>query len=171
MYGRKSNSIDIVFEDRARTSRYGVPPELIQALNPTESGKLGMIFLQLAQAMISHSTEEGRFQRNRENMNLMSKARPLMERVDRGIKSIEWDVGRGSTLKQAARSAAMSHHISEHVLLQAVHMRAEKSTHLRRVEIDRLIEAGWPDKLIAAHVKCHAATIRRHRKAIQSSIS
>lgn len=171
MYGRKNNSIDIVFEDRARTSRYGVPPELIQALNPTESGKLGMIFLQLAQAMISHATEQGRIQRNSENRNLMWKARPLLDRVDQGIKSIEWDLGRGSTLKQAAESASITHHISEHVLLQAVHMRAEKSTHLRRVEIDRLIEAGWTDKLIAAHVKCHAATIRRHRKVLQSVIA
>lgn len=169
MYGKSNHSTDLVFEHMAKTNRLGVPEELITALHPNQAGKMGLIFLQIGMAMMSHATDDAEYEESSQRVHMLYGARTLLEKIDRGIKQIEIQVGRGDTLKQAVKCAATEYGVAEGTLHQAVHMRADKSARLKNVEIDRLIEQGWPDRMIALHLKCTRTTVWRHHKLLAAT--
>lgn len=145
------------------------PPSIEEKFNTLFDAKtsaaLGYLLLELGVSLLERGNYAARLERNKDMLCLMHRKQTLVKRIDDAIERIERMVNTGATLRHAVKSAAESYNISEATLYEAVHFRAPVRRSLRRVEIDRLIDAGWPDCRIGEYLKVHRSTILRHRKA------
>ncbi len=141
------------------------PPQL-EHIEPHLAGPLGVMFLALAECLIRKASDDSRQRQLIEKSEAQFRSRALQERISGALKAVADRVNCGSGRAAAIKGVAEHFNVSAGTLEQAIHLAAAYNKSLRRIEIDRLIQEGWPDARIADYLKCHRSTIHNHKKRI-----
>jgi len=143
-----------------------VPSALIEAFQPQYAGELGALFVGLGAALMRRASQGEKDKAYVERSERRDKAGALVDRIENAVSDIAYSVQRGSALKEAIASASQRFKVAQTTLNKAVHMSAPHIKAIRRVEMARLIDIGWPLEKIAAYLDVHRATVWREKKRL-----